>query len=143
LPDQQANGCERQGTAPMEKAEMPDFHEALGQDVLKESAEKLHDVEVGGAGAGTAHLPVGKRDRAVFEADEALVGDSHPKDIGGEVGEGRVPVVVGLRVDVPGDGPDLGIDLLQETGLAHGIFEEGPGDGGEGFDGDKEVGAGG
>ena len=27
-------------------------------------------------------------------------------------------VVVGLRVDVPGDGPDLRIDLLQETGLA-------------------------
>jgi hypothetical protein len=52
-------------------------------------------------------------------------------------------MVVGLRVDVPWDGPDLGIDLLQEAGLAHGVFEEGAVDRGERFDRDKEVGAGG
>jgi len=33
----------------MEKAEMTDFHEAIGQDVREEPAEKFHDVEVGGA----------------------------------------------------------------------------------------------
>jgi hypothetical protein len=33
----------------MEKAAMPDFHEAIGPDVLKKRAEKYHDVEVGGA----------------------------------------------------------------------------------------------
>jgi hypothetical protein len=35
-------------------------------------------------------------------------------------------VAVGLRLtmDVPGDGPDLGGDVLSETGLAHLFFEE-------------------
>ena len=70
LHDHQADGRERDGTAGMEKAEMADFHEAIGQDVLKEPAEKLHDVEVGGAWACTAHFPVGEGDRAVLEAHD-------------------------------------------------------------------------
>ena len=143
LHDHQADGRERDGTAGMEKAEVADFHEAIGQDVLEEPAEKLHDVEVGGAWACTAHFPVGEGDRAVLERDDAAVGDSDLEDIGGEVGEGGVAVVIGLTVDVPGDGPDLGVDVLQQSGLAHLFFEERAVDGGEGFDGDKEVGAGG
>ena len=111
--------------------------------MLEEPAEKLHDVEVGGAEAGTAHFPVGEGDRAVREADKTVVGDGDLEDIGGEVGEGGVAVVVGLTVDIPGDGPDLRIDVLQQTGVAHIFFEEGAVDGGEGFDGDKEVGPGG
>ena len=75
--------------------------------------------------------------------DEAAVGDGDLEDIGGEGGEGGVAVVIGLTVDVPGDGPDLGVDVLQQAGVAHVFFEEGAVDGGEGFDGDKEVGAGG
>ena len=67
----QADGRERDGTAGMEKAEVADFHEAIGQDMLEEPAEKLHDVEVGGAEACTAHFPVGEGDRAVREADDA------------------------------------------------------------------------
>ena len=39
---------------------MPDFHKAIGQDMLKEPAETLHDVEVGGAWAYTAHFTVGE-----------------------------------------------------------------------------------
>ena len=62
----QADGRERDGTAGMEKAEVADFHEAIGQDMLEEPAEKLHDVEVGGAEAGTAHFPVGEGDGAVL-----------------------------------------------------------------------------
>ena len=63
------------------------------------------------------------------EADEALVGDGDFEDRGGKGGEGGMAVVIGLRVDVPGDGPDLGIDLLQETGLAHVFFEQSAVDG--------------
>jgi hypothetical protein len=33
----------------MEKAEMPDFHETLGQDVLEEPTDKLKGVEGDGA----------------------------------------------------------------------------------------------
>jgi len=32
----------------MEKAEVSDFHEAVGQDMLEEPAEKLYDVKVNG-----------------------------------------------------------------------------------------------
>jgi len=143
LPDQQADGREREGTAGMEKAKMPDFHEALGQDMLEEAAETLHAVEVGGAEAGTAHFPVGEGDRVVCERDKAAVGDGDLEDIRGEVGEGGGAVVIGLTVDVPRDGPDLGIDVLQQFGLGHLFFEEGAVDGGKRFDRDKEVGAGG
>jgi hypothetical protein len=49
LPDQPADGREREGTAGMEQAEVADFHEAVRQDMLEEPAEKLDDVEVSGA----------------------------------------------------------------------------------------------
>src|SRR5712691_7544284 len=143
LPHQQADRGERDGTAGMEQAEMPDFHEPIGQDMLKEPAEKFHDVKVCGTEASTAHLAVGEGDRAVPQADEPVVGDSDLEDIRSEVGESGVAVVLGLRVDVPGDGPDLGLDVLEQASVVHGVFEEGAVDGGEGFDRDKEVGAGG
>ena len=52
-------------------------------------------------------------------------------------------MVIGLTVDVPRDSPDLGIDVLEQAGVAHLVFEDGAVDGGEGFDGDKEGGPGG
>jgi hypothetical protein len=143
LHDHQAEGVEREGTAGMEKAEVSDFHDAVGQDMLEEPAEKLHDVKVSGAWAGTANFTVGEGDRAVLEADDALVGDGDPEDRGGEGGEGGVAVVIGLTVDVPGDVPDLWVEVFQPSGCAHLLFPHGAGDGGEGFHGDKEVGSGG
>ena len=139
----QAESRERDGTARMEKAAVPDFHKAIGQDVLKEPAEKLHDVEVGSTWACTAHFTVRERDGAVREADEALVGESDLEDRGGEGGEGGMAVGMGLTMDIPRDGPDLGLDVLQPSGVAPLWFEERTGDGREGFDGDKEVGSGG
>ena len=127
----------------MKKAAGADFLQAIGQDMWEGPAEKLDDVQVGGAEAGTAHFAGGARARVILEADDALVGDSDLEAIGGKGGEGGMAVVMGLRVDVPGDGPALGIDLLQETGLAQVFFEQSAGDGGEGFQGDQEVGAGG
>jgi hypothetical protein len=50
---------------------------------------------------------------------------------------------MGLTVDVPGDGPHVGGEVLQPSGVAPIFCEDGTGEGGEGFDGDKEVGAGG
>jgi hypothetical protein len=110
--------------------------------VLEEPAEKLHAVELGGTEAGTADFPVGKGDRAVREADETVVGDGDLEDLGGQVGEGGVTVGLRLTVDVPGDGPDLGSDVLQQSGLVHGFLEECPVDGRERCDRDKEVGSG-
>ena len=75
------------------------------------------------------------------EADETLVGDGDLADRGkGGEGGGRGDWPT---VDVPGDGPDLGVDVLQQAGLAHVFFEDGAGDGGERLHGDKDIGSGG
>jgi len=52
----------------------------------------------------------GEGDRAVPQADEPVVGESDLEDLRSAGGESGVAVVLGLRVDVPGDGPDLGRD---------------------------------
>jgi hypothetical protein len=117
----------------MENAAMPDLHKTIGEDLLEEAAEKLHDVETGSTWAGTAHFPGGEGDGAVCEADKAVVGEGDPEDRGSEGGEGGVGVVMGLRGDIPGDAPDLGSDLLPESSVAHVFFADGAVDGGEGF----------
>jgi len=124
LPDHEADGRERDSAARMEQAEVADFHNAFGQHVLKEPAEKLRDVEVGGAGACPAHFPGGEGDGTVLEADDAVVGDSDPEDIGGQGGEGGVAVVLCLTVAISGEGPHLGIDVLQQSGGMHGVLAE-------------------
>jgi hypothetical protein len=48
--------------------------------------------------------------------------------------------MIGLTVDVPGDGPDLGGDGLPHASLAPLVFEQSAGDGCKGFHGDIEVG---
>ena len=111
--------------------------------MLEEPAEKLHGIEVGGSWACTARLTIGESDGAVRERDDAVIGDSDPEDIGGEVFAGGVSVVIGLTVDVPGDVPDLWVDVLQQSGCAYLLFPHGAVDGGEGLHGDKEVGSGG
>ena len=122
---------------------MPDFHQAIGPDMLEESAQQLDGVEMRRTEAGTAHVTGGARNRAVLEAYDAAIGEGDPEAIRGKGGEGGGSVRMGLTVDVPGDGPHVGGDGLQQSGWAHSFFEDGTGDGGEGFDGDKDVGAGG
>jgi hypothetical protein len=114
-----------------------------GKTCLEASAPKLDGVEGGGSWARTARLAGGDGDGAVGERDEASGGDGDPTDRGGEVCEGRVAMGIGLRGDVPGDGPDLGVDVLQQSSVAHGFFAKSAGDGREGFHGDKKVGSGG
>ena len=77
----------------------------------------------------TAHFPGGAGDGAIRETDETLVGDGDPEDRGGEVVQGGVSVVMGPTMDMPGDGPDLGGDVLQHAGLAHVFFAERAGEG--------------
>jgi hypothetical protein len=113
----------------MEKAEVTDFHEALRENVLEEPADELDGIERGGSWARTSRLAVGEGDGTLVESHEATVGDGDPEDIGGEVGEGCVAIGTRLRVDVPGKIPDLWVDVLEPSGLAHIFFEEGSVDG--------------
>ena len=119
------------------------LQEALGPDVREAPAETLPDVEVGQARAGTAHLTRGDGDGAVCEAHDTAVGESDSEDRRGEGGAGGVAMMMGLTVDVPGDGPDLGGDGLQPSGWAQGGLAKSAGEGGERCDRDKEMGAGG
>jgi hypothetical protein len=49
---------------------------------------------------------------------------------------------IGLTVDIPGDTPNLWVDVLQQSGVAHSVFEDGSVDGGEGVHRHIEVGSG-
>jgi hypothetical protein len=142
LHDHQAERVGRDRTAGMEQAKVADVHEAVREHVQEEPAEKLSSVECGGASACTAYFAGGDRDRAVREADEALGGDGHPADRGGEGGAGGVAVGLCLTVAMPGDGPGLRLALLSQTGVAPVFFAERTGDGGERFDRAKDVGSG-
>jgi hypothetical protein len=73
LHDYEADGRKRDGTAGMKKAEVADFLQAIGQDMLEEPADKLDDVQVGGAEVCTAHLPVGARNHVVLEAIRCIL----------------------------------------------------------------------
>jgi hypothetical protein len=143
LHDPPAEGVGREGTAGREKAAGADWHDAIRENVWEEPAEQRHDVKGGGAWAWTGRCTGGAGDHAVLEADAALGGESDPDDLGGEVGDGGVSVVMGLTMDVPGDGPALWVDGLQQSGLAPVVLQERAGERYEGFDGDKEVGSGG
>jgi hypothetical protein len=129
LQEQQAESVGMHGTACMQKAEVTDFHEAVRQDMLQEPADTLSGIEVGGSWACTARFTIGESNDAVLERDDAAIGDSDPEDIGGEVFEGGVSVVMGLTVDVPGDVPDLWVDVPQQSGCAHFLFPHGAVDG--------------
>jgi hypothetical protein len=125
----------------MAQADVADFHAAVREHVLEEPAEQLENVACGGAWACTASCAGGDRDRAVREAEDALVGDGAPEDIWGEGGAGGVSMMIGLTVDVPGDGPDLWGDGRSHASVAHLFFDQSAGDGCKGFHGAREAGA--
>jgi hypothetical protein len=127
----------------MQKAEVPDLHEALRENVLEEPAEKLDAVKGGGSWAATAGFTGGEGDGTVLESHETSMGDGAPEDRGGEGGAGGVTIAPRLRVDIPGDGPDLGGDVLPQSGVAHVVFEDGAGERRESLPRDQEGGSGG
>src|SRR5262245_19722990 len=67
LPDHQAEGVGRESIACLPKAAVPDFHDAIGEDMLEEAADKLHGVEGRGASACAADFTVGAGHGAVQE----------------------------------------------------------------------------
>lgn len=129
LQDHGAEGIGRDGTAGMHKAEVADFHETIGQDMLEEPAEKLHGIEARGAWACTAGFTIGEGNGTLLEGDDPAVGDGDSEDIGSEVLEGCGPVWVGLAMNVPVGFPNLWIDPCEQSSLAHVVFEESAVDG--------------
>ena len=62
---------------------------------------------------GTAWFSVGEGDDALLQADDTPVRDGDFEDVGREVFEGSGAIGSSLAVHVPGDVPDLGIDLFK------------------------------
>lgn len=111
--------------------------------MLEEPAEKLDGIKGGGWWTSPSGLTVGEGDGTVLESHETPVGEGEPEDLRSKVLAGGVSMGPRLPVDIPGDMPDLRVDVLQPSGSAHVFFAEGSVDGREGFDGDQEVGSGG
>jgi hypothetical protein len=86
---------------------------------------------------------VANEDGAAFDFDDSRIGDGYPEDVRGEVFEACFTGTHGLGVDVPVELPDLGRDLIEETGLLHFIAELGFEDDGESSDGEIKIGPGG
>lgn len=139
LQDHEPQGISRDGTAGVHKAEVTDLHEALGQDMLEESADKVDGIELGGTLPCTSGFTICESDGAVLEGDDTTIGDGDFEDIGGEVFERYGPIWIGLAVDIPGDFPALWVDVVEESSALHLLFEDGLVDGRECFNGDKEV----
>jgi len=78
-------------------------------------------------------------DSAVLDFQDSGIGDGNFEDVGGEVFEACFAGNDGLGVDVPVDLPDLGRDLIEETGLLHFIAKLGFEDLRESFDGEIKV----
>ena len=142
--DPQADGRKRDGTTRVEKAEVANFHKAMRTRHAGGSGGATPCRRAGWCGGvHCPNFPVGKGDGAAREAHETVVRDGDLEDIRGEVGASGVAVVLRLTVDVPGDDPDLGIDVLQQAGVVHVFFEARTGDGGERLHRNQEGGAGG
>jgi len=86
---------------------------------------------------------VADEDSAVLDFQDSRVGDGHPEDVGGKVPEACFTGTYGLGIDVPIGLPELGGDLIEETGFFHSIAELGFKDQGEGLDGEIEIDSGG
>ena len=143
LAEHPPQGASRDGTACLPHAEVTDLLEARGEDMLQEAAATRAGSEVGGARSCTAGFTVGDGDGTLREGDDAAVGERDYTHRGGKGREGGVAGRVGLALDLPGDGPDLWVELLQKPSLAQGFGEEGPGDGRERLNGDQEGDSGG
>ena len=99
--------------------------------MLEEAPDEFHDLQAGGAIARASLFAVLERNGAIpgsspgqaLQGDDPAVGDGHFEHIRGQVLERSGPVSDGLAVDDPVDLPNLGVDLVQEAGFLHLVFE--------------------
>ena len=100
-----------------EQTVITDFDEARREDVLEEAADEL----LGGDGAtlelvGSRFLVI-ESDVAIFETDQATIGDGHAKDVRSKVFESGEAAADRLGVDHPSWLPDAGRNGREQFGL--------------------------
>jgi hypothetical protein len=75
--------------------------------MLKEAADKLHDIESENSRSFTVGLAVANEHGAILDGSDTRVGDGDFEDVGGEIFETSIAGGDGLGVDVPVDVPDI------------------------------------
>jgi hypothetical protein len=101
-----------------EQTVVADLGEALGQHVLRETAEERQRVKGAAVQGARAAVAVAERDLAIVEAFEAAVDDGDAEDVAGEIVEHLLPSPGRLDVDDPLATPDGGRRLIEEPGPA-------------------------
>src|SRR6266550_3053037 len=108
-----------------EQTVVTDFDEAWGKDVLQEAADELLGLDGAVLELVSGRLFVGEREVAILQLAQAVVGDSHAKDVRGEILEGLLTGAHGFGMDHPGFLPDPGRYLSKEFRLLESITELG------------------
>src|SRR4029077_18352448 len=120
-----------------------DLLKAFGKDVLKKAGDKGVNGKSEATGLVSAGTDVAKRDSAVIEGLDAVIGDRDAMDVAREVLGGVLAIASFLKVDIPGFAEDSRIDLVQETLLIEGVADFGTENRGEGVSRDEEAAMGG
>ena len=114
--------CER--AAGSHEAIVPDFHEAVGQYVLQESA---HELEYGQRRFSFFVCSAGcvrEGHDIVFDGDDAAVADGNAKDAGCQISEDPFGVCSdGLHIDAPLSLPCFPGYQVEETLMLHQVAE--------------------
>ena len=85
----------------MVQAEVADFDEALGQDMLEEAAEELGGFQSAGALALLLAIAITEPHTLVIGMEDRGVGDGDTIKVAGEITDGLVAGADGLGVDDP------------------------------------------
>jgi len=115
--------CARSSTVRAEEAVVSDREKAFGPHLVEDAADELCGGKRQVFPSVAAALLEAARDVPVFERFHAVVGESHPADVGGEGGEDRMAGSGRFTVDHPCLLPELGRDVLDQTGVGQGLLE--------------------
>ena len=115
------------------------LHKPFWQDVLKKSTDKFHGVKGDGFPCFLVTIFILKFNDIVFNACDAVIGDSDAEHIPREVSERVLSFSHSLTMCDPFLFPKAGIDFIEELGLFHRIPEFGFKDMCEGFCVNKQI----
>ena len=115
------------------------LHKSCWENMLKESPDKFHGLELHRLPFLLVTIFIGKLNGIIFNASDAIVGDGNTKHIPCKVAQGVFSFSHGLSIDNPFLFPNVRIDFIQQLSLFHGISELGFEDDCQGFCVNKEI----
>jgi hypothetical protein len=92
-----------------EQAIVTDLDESVGEHVLEEATDELFSGDGAMLKFVSGRLLVSKSDLAIMEAAEAVVTESHAKDVRGKILKSLDPTAHGFGVNHPVFAPDVSL----------------------------------